>query len=73
MSKASEWAKREPKNLALPQMGSPCAVSVFLVTEKGVPGMRIDNLGPFNKRQSKRLASWILDTFEESEGTEPKG
>lgn len=66
MSKASEWAKRQPRQLYLRQIGSPYTVNVFMVVEKnGVPGMRIHDSGPFAKRDALRLARWILDTFGE--------
>jgi hypothetical protein len=68
MSKAGEWAKRAVRDLVLRQMGATHGVSVFLVLEDGVPGMRIDNAGPFNKRESLRLARWIQDAF----GEEPR-
>lgn len=64
-TKASEWAKREPVELLLQQMGATHPVQVFMVTENGVPGMRIDNAGPFNRRESMRLARWIQTYFKE--------
>ena len=64
-SKADDWAKRQPKELNLCQRGSPYAVNVFLIIHDGVPGMRIDNSGPFGKGESLRLARWIFDTFGE--------
>lgn len=66
-TKASEWAKREPRELQLRQMGNPnlSRILVFMTTEDGAPGMRIDNAGPFDRRESLRLAQWIRDYFQE--------
>lgn len=66
MRKASQRAKSQPKDMHLQQMGSRFTTLVFLVADNGVPGMRIDNAGPFDARESRKLARWILDAFGES-------
>lgn len=64
MSRASDWAKRKPKDLHLRSQDGPYTTLVFLVADNGLaPGMRIDNAGPFNRQQSLRLARWILNAF----------
>jgi len=65
MSKASRWAQCQPKDIQLRSMEGHYT-AIFLVTDEGKPGMRIDNSGPFNRRESLRLARWILDTFGET-------
>ena len=65
VSRASELARRLPKDIHIRQMGSPYACMIYMVNVNGVPAMWIDNAGPFNKRESMKLARWILDTFEE--------
>lgn len=51
------------KNMLVRQMGSKYPVLIFMVLENGVPGMRIDNAGPFNKRESLKIARWIREAF----------
>lgn len=38
-------------------------VNVFMVVEDGLPYMRIDNAGPFGKREARRLKRWIEEWF----------
>lgn len=66
MSKASEWTKRQPKELRLTVPASPRGIKVSylaFVDESG--GLRLDNAGPFPKREALKFARWILDTFKE--------
>lgn len=66
MSKASEWAKHQPKDLHLRQLGSPFSTIVFLVNENGRPAMRIDNSGPYSAKEARRLIKWITAVFGET-------
>ena len=61
--KASQWAKRQPRELHLRQIGGYSTI-VFMVTENGVAGMRIDNAGPFSKREALKLKRWIEEYFD---------
>ena len=58
-------APRLPRELSLRTVGSPFITTVFPVIEHGKVMMRIDNAGPFNKRESLRLAQWIRAAFNE--------
>ena len=65
MSKASEWVKKRPRPISIygERVGKHVEVrSVFVDDDTG--GMRIENYGPFPRKESLRLAHWILDTFD---------
>lgn len=61
--KASQWAKRKPRELHLRQIGSSYSVAVFVVLENGAAAMQIDNAGPFSKREALKLKRWIEEYF----------
>ena len=58
---------RLPRELSLRCTDTLFATSVWPVIEDGDLCVRIDNAGPFAKREALRLARWICDAFEEPE------
>jgi len=62
VSKASEFAKRKPRDLQLNQIGSPYS-ELFCCDEHG--RLLIGDAGPFTRKDALKLARWILDTFGE--------
>ena len=64
MSRAAKYAKLKPRDLSVPQVGSPHP-ALWFVDEEG--RLRVDNAGPFDRRQTKRIMRWLERVFGDRE------